>query len=305
MDELGHKCEPDRIFAKPNLKKLGEWVSSAAQRLSARSACTYLGHLKSLYGFLYEAGMVEDAAHSRVTTYFKTWGKRIVRIGRRRACKPSMKAQIEKEDVRAMLSTPTSAKARQLLRRSRHDDKPFTVKEAIIVRDYLWLRLLSSNVCRTGELANMTLSEFQEAEAIENSFVIHVRTHKTASTHGPVTIVADKELFDDMKSYLQKRNAQNDSSDAFFLNRSGHKCTSDLVNHCLKRNWSGPTPIKASLLRGAVVQHVHKNKSSADKDVLANKLCHHPSTQEAYYRGITSLKTAIAASKLVKEAFAI
>ena len=304
-EALGHSGQPGRIFATENLKKLGEWLSSAAQTLSARSACTYLGHLKSLYGYLYEARLVEEGSHSRVTTYFGTWGKRIAKIGRRRAQKPSLKARIEKDDVRAMLLTPTCAKAKQLLNQSRRCKKPFSVKEAVCVRDYLWLRLLSSNAPRTGELVNMTCSEFQEAQAIENCFVILVKAHKTASTHGAATIVADKQLYADMKYYLQRRNAQQDSSDALFLNRYGQKCSTDLVNLCLKRNWGGPTPIRASLLRGCVVQHVHRNGASADKDVLATKLAHHPSTQEAHYRGLISLETAVAGSKLVREAFAM
>ena len=60
------------------------------------------------------------------------------------------------------------------------------------------------NANRSGALANMNLTEFQNSMKHEKKLVILVWKHKTGATHGPVRIVKSPKLQSWMATFVKK-----------------------------------------------------------------------------------------------------
>ena len=71
--------------------------------------------------------------------------------------------------------------------------------EYTTVRDYLITSICITNGSRSGALGNKTMEEFNNAQSLDNSFVVKVKEHKTFSTHGPVNLVLTPTLHNWMK----------------------------------------------------------------------------------------------------------
>ena len=64
-----------------------------------------------------------------------------------------------------------------------------TQNQYTLIRDFLLKEISINNANRSGALANMNLTEFQNSMKHEKKLVILVRKHKTGAKHGPVRIV--------------------------------------------------------------------------------------------------------------------
>ena len=74
-----------------------------------------------------------------------------------------------------------------------------------LFRNYIMLRLVIRNGCRSCVLANLTFNEFKNVESTEDDlgqyFVFRIAKHKTVLEHGCAMLVADQELYEKMKIY--------------------------------------------------------------------------------------------------------
>jgi len=70
-----------------------------------------------------------------------------------------------------------------------------TESDYVLIRDFLLVKIVFNNANRSGILVNMTTTQFQDAQLVNDHHVISVTDHKTAATHGPATIILTPVLF--------------------------------------------------------------------------------------------------------------
>lgn len=201
-----------------------------------------------------------------------------------------------------MLAGETCDRAGLILERARESGKTLSPTDAVCVRDALWIKILLLNAARPGDLINLTCDELRSAQREGSHYIIQVLSHKTAHTYGPSNIVVTQEIYMDMIEYLKLRPAAKDDTPALFLSRNGKKTSTDLLLHVLRRDFPGPEPLKATLLRSHVVSYTHENKGPVEKFSLARKMNHSVQTAISHYQTLTSPQEAVQGSLLVREA---
>ena len=72
--------------------------------------------------------------------------------------------------------------------------RPLSQHQYVLVRNFIIAHMTISNAHRSGVLANLTMGEFKKGHFKEDSFIISVYEHKTASTQGPAKIILTQNL---------------------------------------------------------------------------------------------------------------
>ncbi|CAB3998490.1 Neurofilament medium polypeptide [Paramuricea clavata] len=122
------------------------------------------------------------------------------------------------------------------------DETMASQTEYMSVRDYLLTSICINNGSRSGALANMTIGEFRSAQALDGSFVVKVKKHKTFTTHGPANIVLSTMLHNWMKIFINKfcyaladNTSENDES--VFLTWSNRPMDSSQIGCQIDSAW--------------------------------------------------------------------
>ena len=138
-----------------------------------------------------------------------------------------------------------------------------------LFRDNLITRLCIENACRAGPLSNMTLGELQYAISDGKAMGVNVMKHKTAVTHGPLTIVLSPTVIQwlqDFETHLRNNlpGVGSSKDDNNFLSWTASKMFFSTVSAKLNSFWQKAVGkeqdrICAASFRKTAVSEVHEN----------------------------------------------
>jgi len=83
------------------------------------------------------------------------------------------------------------------------------------VRNYLLMRLATSNAHRTACISNMQISEFKNSQSRLEKQVVLVYNHKTVKTYGPAKVVMEKDLYKDILHYIDNYRPKSNNKEVF------------------------------------------------------------------------------------------
>jgi hypothetical protein len=106
---------------------------------------------------------------------------------------------INPEDLKHCMDSNRANEAKQALIR----DGDGTRNTHSLLRNWLLMRLATSNAHRTACLSNMLVSEFENAQEQSMNYIVNVHEHKTAKTYGPAEVIMEKSLHSDISTYLK------------------------------------------------------------------------------------------------------
>ena len=113
--------------------------------------------------------------------------------------------------------------------------------EYTLIRDFILTQITVANAHRLGVLANMTMGEFNKAKQSEGNYIISVKKHKTADSHGPAQVVLSPTLFGYLKVFVAKvRSVVSQSKDddyAVILSWSGASLASGQISIAINAAW--------------------------------------------------------------------
>lgn len=301
----GHTQDPTRVYTKSGLSCLTRYLERIAKS-SPNSALIYLDNFRSFLNFLCDTERCHEDLKSQTRAFFKHLAPKLRGLARQ-AHSTRPRPTVNTDKVRQMLRSSTCTRAQELIARSRASSTGniLSATELVAVRDYIWLNLLVRNCCRPGELTNLTVSEFDNAEKVEESYVVRVYNHKTAKSRGCSHLVLSKEVYAAMLMYKRMRPSSASTCPNFFLTRSFGPCSTTLVAHCLNREYHGPQRVRITYLRRYVTTAIHASQGFEAKQLLARKLNHSPATAERYYLESLTGADALAGSRLVTGALQV
>ncbi|CAB3991928.1 Neurofilament medium polypeptide [Paramuricea clavata] len=178
--------------------------------------------------------------------------------------------------------------------------------EYTIVRDYLMTQICINNGSRSGPIANMTLAEFNNATKQDDCIVVHVKKHKTFTTHRPAHIVLSSSLCEYVKIFIERfRNALPEvlcsSQSIVFLRFTGTALDSSQFGAQIGSCWGKVFGKEASMggataFRKAAVSTVHESNEEMRGDP-ADLMVHNQATATKYYLLKNKGKSAVKTSK--------
>jgi site-specific recombinase XerD len=187
-------------------------------------------------------------------------------------------------------------------------DAVVTQTDYVLIRDFLLTQIIITNANRSGVLSNMTVDEFRAARKIDDSYVVSVRTHKTASVHGPATVVLSLTLFNWINVFLEHVRCQvatrvSDKTRFLFLSWNSEKMESGQITRAVQSVWRKAglgTDITCTLMRKSAVSAIHQ-KNPNDKDKLADLMGHTTQTASKCYRLVQKQHSSVAASHILSD----
>lgn len=287
------------MFLKAGLITLAQYLDRVA-KTSPNSALIYADHFKSFLSFLSDREYLDEKVSACALKQLKSWRRKLRgRSKNFRRARPTL----EVAKLQQMLSGTTCTQARQLIAAS----QDLSATQLVTVRDYIWLTVLATNACRPAELTNMTLLEFNEAQQIDDCFIVAVSEHKTGRSRGASQLVLTTDIYKAMQFYQSQRPEAANDITQFFLTRSYGRTNTTLVAHALNREYGTGREVRVRVgtIRRHVTTHVHRFHGYEDKDLLARKLNHSMPTAEAHYKDFTRGRDALRGSKLVIEALQV
>ena len=105
------------------------------------------------------------------------------------------------DDFARMLASPMSQSVRRRYQELEEDEHVALIDFAQM-RDYLMLRLLVASGQRAGELANLTVAEFEAGTQTRELYVTQTTQHKTGSSVGPAKLFWNEEIKNMGQKYL-------------------------------------------------------------------------------------------------------
>ena len=115
-----------------------------------------------------------------------------------------------------------------------------------LIRDFILTQMTIAKAYHADVFTNMTVHEYKKAQRIEGKFVISVKNHKTADTHGPVRVVLSPVLFSYLKVYVEEVRSQvvnsssdnaNDDKATVFLSWNGAALESGQISTAINAAW--------------------------------------------------------------------
>ena len=134
---------------------------------------------------------------------------------------------INPNDLKTYLTSDRAESAENLLKSS----SMVTRDIHTTVRNYLIMRIATSNAHRTACISNMTLTEFNNAKMVDGDCVVYVHKHKTSKTFGPAEVVLTYDLFQSVSTYVKKFRPKS-STNELFLAWGGLKMDSAGILNC-------------------------------------------------------------------------
>lgn len=83
------------------------------------------------------------------------------------------------------------------------------------VRNYLVMRLATSNAHRTACISNMQICEFKNSKSQLDKNIVLVYNHKTVKTYGPAEVVMDKQLHKYILYYIENYRPVSNNNEVF------------------------------------------------------------------------------------------
>lgn len=114
-------------------------------------------------------------------------------------------------DLKQYFSSKRATEIESLLRKPVNNCRSNHTK----VRNYLIMRIATSNPHRTGCISNMTLSEYKSSALKSGQFVVCVHRHKTVKTHGPAEVVIDQVLHKNIETFIKYFRPKTDKTELF------------------------------------------------------------------------------------------
>ena len=171
----------------------------------------------------------------------------------------------------------------------------------VTIRDFLITQIILANANRSGVISNMTVGEFARGKNIlhDGKYVVSVKDHKTASTHGPARVIMNGALYNWLDIYRHKLRSQlTATSDAMFLSWNGKPLASGHVSRAVRSSWKKgglDDPVHCTLMRKSAVSEVHANHRDMAVE-LADLMTHRVETARKYYRLSDKKRNAVSAS---------
>lgn len=314
--------EPEKC---PNLLSLmsknilrDQWLTKFEKQKRPGTVKSYLGALNQFYIFLqaecakiYSKLNVSEADLVSLSNQVKLWAKSSRKMGENRFWEKRMDDLANKKTPQDVSKFDLSEVARNAVKiignfNDTNEEQILTQAEYTNVRDYLMTILCINNGSRAGSLANMTLDEFKNASLEDDCYVVHVKKHKTFTTHGPVNMVFSSTLYKYVELFISKmRNRLPDvdlaSKHTVFLTWKGCEMDSSHVGAQIGACWGKVFGKDAAIggatsFRKAAVSAVQESNKEMRED-LANLMVHNRTTADRYYLLQDKSKTAVRTSK--------
>ena len=178
------------------------------------------------------------------------------------------KMLINQDQVQAFDKGEEKMKALSLLENFRADPTLAVTRNIFCtVRDYLIVEIQLCNASRSGISVHLLLNEFHGAVEIENIFNIPVWDHKTLETYGPAPIIASKELYNNIMTYIEniRSKVPIGVGKHVFCSWSGKMLQSSDPSKMFRKVWekSGNLKNKEALPKNLTVNHIRKSVSTA------------------------------------------
>jgi site-specific recombinase XerD len=292
---------------KPTLKDVldrqtlrDQWLNKFEKEKRPGTAKSYLGALRQFYSFLQcESPKSVDASPkvlSALMVPMMQWSKSYHRLVKARFLEKRMD-DLEKlhtpEQIQKFNSSTVARAAVKTL--GEYEEKPDETMpsqtEYTSVRDYLLTSICISNGSRSGALANMTIGEFRSAQALDGSFVVKVKKHKTFTTHGPANIVLSTMLHNWMKIFINKfcyalADNTSENGEPVFLTWSNRPMDSSQIGCQIDSAWGKvfgkyAATGGATAFRKAAVSAVNRSDKSRRED-LAGLMVHNKATADLF-----------------------
>lgn len=312
----------------PSLKNLLDkqtlrdcWLTKFEKEGQPGTVKSYLGALKQFYSFLQcesprNINASEKTLGSLIAQMIQ-WSKSYHKLVKDRFWEKRMEdmAKLRKpEDIQKYSSSEVARTAVSIL--GQYQDKPqgtmSSQTEYTTVRDYLITSICIVNGSRSGALANMTVREFNNAQSLDNNFVIKVKKHKTFSTHGSVNLILTPTLHNWMKIYISKfrfpvANMTCKDGEPVFLTWSNRRMDSSHIGNQINSSWGKVFGKEgavggATAFRKAAVSVVHRDDKGGRED-MAGLMVHNKATADRYYlleeKAAAAVKTSNYLSKVL------
>ena len=133
-------------------------------------------------------------------------------------------------------------------------------------RDFLITQIVLANANRSGVISNITVGDFTRGKNIlqAGKYVVSVKDHKTASTHGPVRVIMNGALYNWLDIYRYKLRSQlTTTSDAMFLSWNGKPLASGHVSRAVRSSWKKgglDDPVHYTLCTLIITHSIGRNK---------------------------------------------
>jgi site-specific recombinase XerD len=169
------------------------------------------------------------------------------------------------------------------------------------IRNFILTHIVINNACRSGVLAEMTVTQFNNALQVDDNMVVSVVKHKTVGAHGSASVVLNSALFGWLGIFIKfvRIHIQDvTKSDCVFLSRTGHTMESGDITKAIQAAWMKAglgDLITATLMRKSAVTSVHQLRPQ-DRANLADLMCHSLDTANRSYRCVEKKQTSVAAS---------
>lgn len=137
-------------------------------------------------------------------------------------------SSINPKDLQMYLTSDRAKEAKDLLE---NDAFVLTRETHTIVRNYLIMRIATSNAHRTACISNLTVNEFEKAKSVNGDYLVYVHQHKTAKTFGPAEVVLTSDVFRFVSLYKQSIRPTS-SAQELFISWSGQKMDSSGILNC-------------------------------------------------------------------------
>ena len=300
------------IPGRAGVKLLKSWLTYAVNKYQPGTVRSYLMSLRLFFKFLIQ----EEKSVPGVTLEVINARRDLMTSWSSAQKKSVLKRKLEKydEDYRKLLSSENLHQvchgnqhvnavkqlASSLLETNQGDDtaKIISDKSHCEVRDWLITRVLIDNSGRSGNMANMTTSEFNEAVFYEGTdedparYRVLIKDHKTAGVYGSAVVWFYDDLYLLTGMYVRTVRSQfltaDSNVDNVFISSNGLALTSSQVSTSVFRTFQREGievkgKICATTIRKSLATGVHVNMPD-QQDHLAALAQHKPQTQAKYYR---------------------
>ena len=134
-------------------------------------------------------------------------------------------ARLTPADIRQVQASEPAKEAVKLIGLAA-ENKTLTLKEFILVRDYLVVTTIYENSSRPGPLETCVIQRFNQAtySSAKDRYTILVDKHKTTRHHGPAELTVTSRIFPYLQIYLLhvRPHFAVAGEDALFVNQDGH-----------------------------------------------------------------------------------
>jgi hypothetical protein len=294
LDGVGLATDMERLRT---LVRQGGFVDEAV-RTGDRQPGTvraYLSALKHLYTYLKgEEGRKYDVTYQfadLAVQEIANWMASISKdVSKRRHDFQEDEVKILPEVSRAMRSYPDSDhfKRARLLFLSYTPFVPTSAKEFTLMRDSLLVQILIRNSQRSGAVANARTEAAESASLRDGEFIIKVREHKTAHSHGAARLCLNEGLHSQLEVYLGARRAYLRRAGAvdegyLFCSANGQKLEGGRVSQILKAALGTELVSTTRMRKSVVVQAKESGMRDDELRDLADHMSHSTEMQKKFY----------------------